>query len=59
MISFLTKSLSTTLFKFLKSAGTVFTLSTSAFKLAKFDFDANLYVSTTVTPFKSALSVYN
>ena len=59
---FLTISLSTTLLcllSLLTSAGAVFALPssilyTSAFKLAKFYFDAKLDVSTSVAPFKSA-----
>ena len=53
---FLTTSLSTTLLSLLKSGGTVFSLSmsilsTSAFKLSKSDFAAELDVSTSIAPF--------
>ena len=61
MHGFLITSWSATFFSLLKSAGTVFSLSTSiistcAFKLAKSDITANLNVSTPVSPFKSVLS---
>ena len=56
---FLTTSLSTILLNLLKSARTVFGLFISilfiwAFKLAKSDFAAKLYVLTLVGPFKTA-----
>ena len=55
----LTTSFLTTLLNLIKSTGTVFNLSTSilstsAFKLAKSDFPANLKVSTPVDFFNSA-----
>ena len=61
MHGFLITSWSTTFFSLLKSAGTVFSLSTfiistCAFKLAKSDITAKLNVSTPVSPFKSVLS---
>ena len=56
--AFLTTSLFTTLLRLYKSTGTVFNLpssilSTSAFNLAKFHFNARLDVSILVAPFKS------
>ena len=50
---FLTTSLFITLLNLLKSTGTIFTLSTLAFKLVMFDFSARLDVSIPVAPFKS------
>ena len=55
---FLTTSFFTTLLSLLKSAGTgaylsISNLSTSVFKLAKFDFSAKLLTSTWVTFFRS------
>ena len=53
--------MSTSLLRLIKSAGTVFSLfasilCTSAFKLAKSDFNAKLDVSTPVAPIKSGLA---
>ena len=55
---FLTTSFFTTLLSFAKSLGTgvnlsIFSLSTSVFKLAQFDFSAKLLTSTCVTFFIS------
>ena len=57
---FLTTSLSTILLSLLKSLGIVFNsftsiLSTSAFKVAKFDFSANLGVSIPVAFFRNII----